>query len=442
MRTTTEGVKNLIKLIKTNFLNDDSLLSASFPPVKRTMFDHFDDIVPFFIFFGETNFLIEQVKIIKQKNFSLFDICSRQDMLLARNVDEYIGGLYSLWKETKDSLVKQVLDEGLKYLENKLFRNDFFYGTYYPKCNKTGKYYESWSAGLLETFCEMREDYPEKFAQAKKILSSWVHSEYFKTYQLFPYRYFESPFLCAMQKMASIFKRVKLADCPPTLTGGFEDYLKNIKTIFKNSFCSQMMKSNSTPAFALLEFYRATGDEIWLNNLKAWINSTLKTFYQNGNVFHLFLPNIKQGSIPGLAPALILCDLICDYSYFTGDKQFLPFAKNIIDRQLEKKLKNGLIPEFENGTYDHLDNQIDFAIAMRRYAELTGEDAYQKNSVELTEKVMTEHYTQNGYLTYSGDGKSASISPKYNSLVLKGFINLQTIEEKIYPKYHSLFKDR
>jgi len=35
-----------------------------------------------------------------------------------------------------------------------------------------------------------------------------------------------------------------------------------------------------------------------------------------------------------------------------------------------------------------------------------------------------------------------AIDPKYNALVLKGLINIITMDEVIYPKYHSLFKDR
>jgi hypothetical protein len=225
MKNAPEKINELIGLIKTEFLNDDGLLSASFPPSKRTMLDHFDDIVPFFIFFGEADFLVNQAKIVKEKNLSLFDICSRQNMLLARNVDEYIGGLYSLWQETKEPEVKQILDQALLCVGDKLLKNEFFYGAYHQKSNKTGKYYEPWSAGLLETCCEMRENYPEKFAQAEKILSSWLASEYFKKYRLFPYRYFKSRFLNFWQRIAANVGKTKTADSPPLLTGGIGDYL-------------------------------------------------------------------------------------------------------------------------------------------------------------------------------------------------------------------------
>ena len=50
----------IIGMFKTVFINSDGLISRINPPSNRTIFDNFDDIAPFFLFFDEEKFLIDQ----------------------------------------------------------------------------------------------------------------------------------------------------------------------------------------------------------------------------------------------------------------------------------------------------------------------------------------------------------------------------------------------
>jgi len=68
--------------------------------------------------------------------------------------------------------------------------------------------------------------------------------------------------------------------------------------------------------------------------------------------------------------------------------------------------------------------------------------SYKAMSVELTRRAIELHYSPDGYFTYSGNVAKNVIDPKYNALLLKGFVNLLTIDEPLYPQYYSLFKDR
>ena len=43
-----QKAKELIDIIKSRFINSESLLAKQYPPGARTLFDNFDDIVPFF----------------------------------------------------------------------------------------------------------------------------------------------------------------------------------------------------------------------------------------------------------------------------------------------------------------------------------------------------------------------------------------------------------
>ena len=80
----------------------------------------------------------------------------------------------------------------------------------------------------------------------------------------------------------------------------------------------------------------------------------------------------------------------------------------------------------------------------RRYAELSGDRLYLDRAREITEIALKVHFTTDGYRTYSGEVAGFNpIDPKYNALVLKGIINLLTLENrKIYPDLRDLFKDR
>ena len=72
--------------------------------------------------------------------------------------------------------------------------------------------------------------------------------------------------------------------------------------------------------------------------------------------------------------------------------------------------------------FAHIDNQVDFAVSLRRYAELSGEMGYKEIAKDLAETILDKYYTSEGYLTFVGNVKSNPISPKYNALLLKNMI--------------------
>jgi hypothetical protein len=212
---------------------------------------------------------------------------------------------------------------------------------------------------------------------------------------------------------------------------------------FISGYYSQLMKSNSTSAFALLEFYRTTGKQIWEESLSQWCESALNVFCTDGKVFREYYPTIDQRSVLSVTPAFILSDVICDVAWWIPTyKQYLPKIKQILSYQWDQRMANGLIPVYEGADFAHLDNQIDLAISFRKYAELSADTKFLERSQELTMRAIALHYSPDGYLTYSGEVPRKIIDPKYNGLLLKGMINLLTIEQPSYPKLVDLFKDR
>ncbi len=446
--------RELVDLIKTRFITANGLLARNYPVTHRTLFTDFDDIAPFFIFLDETEFLLSQVRIIRQKGESLLSLCTADGVLVTRTIDEWFGGLYALWKETADNVTFGLLEESVEFVLEYLMKDGFFSAAFYPDSKKAVSFYEPWSAGLLETFCEMRDRFPVGFEQAQKVLRDWVQDDYFSEYHLFPYRMYSSPVKKFIQKkILSGFFPIRSHSKSPTVVGPCRTRV--LKTLVKqfifysiNGLYSQLMKSNSTCAFALLEFYKATGDEFWLQNLIRWILSAIENFCDNGKVYMEFVPKSGAKRNAGITPAFILTDVICDTVYFAEDyiaqykDRLISVVKEIIDYAWQSRLENGLIPYRDGGDFAHIDSQVDFGVSFRRYAQLTGRQSYKDKSIELTKKVLEVHYSPDGYFTYSGNVPRTIIDPKYNALLLKGFANLITIDEPLYPNYYSLFKDR
>ena len=178
-------------------------------------------------------------------------------------------------------------------------------------------------------------------------------------------------------------------------------------------------------------------------------------------------PGVEVG--PGIAAAIIVCfwgGRLIDFLWpFTktgwgsdrawtdvgillenfGDKQItlsmlnsvreIINIQNILDYAWNNRLQNGLIPWMEGDTKAHLDSQVDFAISFRRYAQLADDPGYLLKSSEIMNNTVREHYSPQGYFTYSGQSEHNVIDPKYNALLLKGMINLVTIDSPLYPTY-------
>jgi hypothetical protein len=446
------NVKNkayeLIDNIKSKFITQSGLLARNYPVSNRTIFDNFDDIVPFFLYFGEEEFLLSQVRIIKKNNENILTLCAQQGTLVTRSIDEWFGGFYALWKKTGDQDTFRIISDSVRFVQDKLIDGDFLSAGYYISKKVRVPYYESWSSGILETFCEMREDFPDMFETSQKIMKKWLNDQYFQRYGLFPYRTHLSSFKQIIHKNVLSRLLPQRNSKPPSIDGrNFSDILKNPVKKFRfeltNGWYSQLMKSNSTCAFCLLEFYLATGNKFWLQNLARWIESVICNFCDEGKVYSEFFPEIGVKRDPAVTPAFIFADVICDVvAYLPEFKTFLPKVKEILDYHWKLRLENGLIPYHDGDNYAHIDSQVDFGVSLRRYAELTGENGYLNKSSDLTMLMLQQHYSSEGFFTFSGKIENNIIDPKYNALVLKGMINLLTIDQSIYPDNYSLFKDR
>lgn len=450
----------LINLIKTRFVLPNGLLSRQYPPRDRTIFDNFDDLAPFFLFFGEEEFLLKQVRLIRKNGDTMISLCMEDGVLATSAIDEWFGGLHALWTRTRDPSVFELLNESVEFVLSHLFDGDFLSAAFVRNRGPM-PFYEPWSAGLLETFCEMRGEFPQAFERAQTTMRAWVNEEYFKRYGLFPYRVFRSKAKNLMHHFAlsHLPPRSHTRAVSPARSKKPRELLRTALMHFRfettTGWYSQLMKSNSTPAFTLLELHRATGESFWLDCLERWIKAALEAFCEGGLVYSEYLPMVRRRCDPAATPAFIMVDVLCDAARAHPERfeRHLSHARAILDEHWQQRGAAGLIPEATGSTHApqahtraHIDRQVDFSVSLRRYAELTGDNAYRARAATLMLAALERHGTPDGFITFTSDSPLSEVTrvidPKYNALVLKGLANLLTLDEPLYGKYDALFKDR
>jgi hypothetical protein len=436
----------LAEIVKSRFLTPAGLLARHFPPGDRTLFDNFDDLAPFFLYLGEEAFLVDQIARVARRGETTASLLAHEGRIESRHLDEWVGGLYAVWRTTRAPVVKGVLDEALAFVRRHLLTGDGRLPAAVRLADgRRAPYWEPWSAGLLEVCAEMREDVPDLFDRARDALRGWVRHAYFAAHGLFPYRIFESPVRDALQRRVFARRRSHSYEgepprCPPWSPGGWR---RRAEWAVRNGWYSFLMKSNSTPAFTLLTFFEADGDRTWAGALDAWIAAAMSRFVEEGTVFQEWYPAGGVRRQPSEVSAFILCDVLCDAAAVRpAAAARRPAVKRILDAQWAARNADGLIPYHARPPLAHLDSQVDWSVTMRRYAERSGEVVYRDRARELMTAALAAHDSPDGYRTYSGPGAPGTIDPKYNALALKGLINLMTLEQPLYPGLHGLFKDR
>jgi len=469
---TTENASGfVIHLFKSSFLNGDGLISRSFPPGSRTIFDNFDDIAPFLVYFGESEFLLQQTRKLDHSSFET--LLTDNNVLYAAKIDEYLGGLNVLYRETNDSHVKALLDDAVaKCLRYFLVDQNHFSECFDFTRKRPSPFFSPWSAGLLETFLEISDLYPELTEIVANIMRGWISHDFFQMHGLFPFRASFSPALeWAGHRSAKrgqwcyhypyMEKLEGQANAGNPTQNGTLVLKKGVHsarllrrwaeyTFFESGHWAQLMKSNSTPAFTLIELYRKTGDDYWKDTLGTWVSSVKRHMVKPDGVHGTFYPPDKAGSA-SLTDGFILIDVLCDaWNGVARDSGYLELAGDIAEKCLSWRWENGLIPMTPNGDRDHLDNQVDFSISLRRIGEIAKKKDFLDTSFEIMESALSTHRTKDGYCTHvDRQGMPVSlpintIDPKYNGLLLKGVINLATRDQEIYasPELMDLFKDR
>ena len=449
-------VSFIIEMFKTVFINREGLISRSNPPANRTIFDNFDDIAPFLLFFDEEKFLIDQIKLLKNKSFE--EILAQNNLIYSYRIDEYLGGLYAVWKKTGDLTTKEMLDDGIgRVREYFCFGSDLF-GVYDICKKKTIKHTYFWSAGIIETFLEMIDEYQDLLHVVKPICDHWIennYSKFYTKYKLFPFRHTENRSLSLLNQISTIAgfyisHQPQIHNSYSILHKVYSQFKLFLFYLSSGQF-AQLMKSNSTFIFTLIRLFILTGDSKYRDTICFWIDSVAKKLIRENVVYGVFYKNLKIRDT-NLTHTFIFADILLDYCAFIELNQaYVGLTRAILEKRLKTMWQIGLLPIEIGGTIAHLDSNIDFAISLRRYGDLVHEAKWKQISINLIRNILSYFRSDDGFYSlidvhgnFLNSGMVNAVDPKYNGLLLKGIINAITIEDNMYDNLylHDLFKDR
>lgn len=439
--------KDLIRLIENKYLNRKGILSATYAPTDIHLLSDLDDFIPFFLYYGELNFVKDQ--ILKSKRLiHLSDLVMKNCRIVSYMNNEFIGGIARYYKMTLDGSVKPLLDRAMKGVK-KLLTRDGVISSYHNISNqKTSSISAPISGGMIEVLIDNADLYPDLGEIAYDSLDMWISSESFERYGLFLSKYHIKSklwnkifFLTHMPIPLKVQNRIGVNFF---MNGAWNNLVYHMPIGIK----VQTAKDNTNMVFSLIEAFRKTNYRRYKDAINRWIKIFSEKMIKDGRVYRYWqlYGRPKFVELDHCFPVLeILCDT---YAFVDLNKFYLKLAEEIITTCVnEIRWQIGLFPKMAGGKYNHLDIQTDFVVSFQRLYELTGKSEYAKMSDDLFQNILKYHYTENGFMTSidsEGRVRNPKIEPKYNALLLKSYIIMEDKKFRIYDSdfNHSLMKDR
>ncbi len=205
----------------------------------------------------------------------------------------------------------------------------------------------------------------------------------------------------------------------------------------------KIMKDNTNFSFGLLDIFRATKDQKYLDITRA-ITNQLASLFDN----KVFTNKLDEPGRIELTPSFAVLDYCCDAYVLSQDQTYINLARKIADFWLRKQSSNtGLMPMYSEGQKSYFDCETDMAVALTKLFEITDNKNYLLASNKILNGILNYHKTENGYElevdVHTGQILSNSIKTKFNALLIK-LLHLKSQKSSIYndPTLFMLMKDR
>tara|TARA_R110002110_G_scaffold54639_4_gene156689 strand:- start:11768 stop:13069 length:1302 start_codon:yes stop_codon:yes gene_type:complete len=182
-----------------------------------------------------------------------------------------------------------------------------------------------------------------------------------------------------------------------------------------------LFKDNTNCIWSILALYQKTGEPYWQEAIECWIDGFETHFFNNGDVY-LYLDQSLKGQSPALRAAFSVIDFMCDYAIATGSTRTEKLACRIADRWLTYQWPSGLFPESGDADHDHLDCNVDMAIALTKLSGINDRRSYLEAAQKTAKAIIAHHRTDLGYcLSVKKDGSpyDSRIIIKFQALMLK-----------------------
>lgn len=422
-----EEAKRIIKLLKENFLSKTGaffLERNKDQIVPNHIFPDLGDFLPFLLYFGEKELILNQIDIFKKtlrdgRLVSEFPSFGVTNLVKSYEYSDLLLGLYDYYladrkKESRDLLLANV------NMAIKSFNLDGNLSSfYYPKYGIHFPIIDTRDGTFIEIFTELYtlENDKTYLEIAKNIYKRLKSSAFYKENKLFPV-YIPTNYIGSLLR-SNKFKTI---------------------TICKN---------NTNTLFGLLSLYSQEKNEELLLDIYSMIYEIKKRATVSGFGIIQNPSQASQNNYAMLTASFPLIDFLCDFYMKIKDQEMLSLAKEMALFWIKLQGQTGLFPLHSNRKESFLDSETDMYVALSKLYEITKEEIY-KNSAEKCLDGIIKFHGSNDYILGvnidSGEIMNTTQRTKFISLFLKALILKIELQKgsKIYEddKLFNLLKDR
>lgn len=418
--------RRIIDLIKKDFINSQGALSLKRVDQKVSSFHIFPDMgdfLPFFLYFGEDQFISSQINIFQKtlKNkilFSEFKSMGIPGLAKSYEYSDLVFGLIDYDLSVGSQQSKELLDEQVKIMIN-IFNYSKNINSFYHPILKRLPILDSRDGMMIELFVELYKIKKEdRFLNlATNVYGQLVSSAFYKKYKIFP-------------------------------TLGPKSYLKILPS--KKFKEAEIAKVNTNTLYGILELYKVKKDEGLLKTIDQTVDAVIDKSIDGAGVMKTFTPKNPNYKKAFLTSSFMMLDFLCDLYQETRDNKYLNIAQKIADYWINLQSKStGLFPMYSNSNKTFLDSETDMAIALYKLFEITDNQKYQEAADTCYDGIIKYHGSKDYVLSVnvdSGETMDGQQKTKFLALFLKLLILKMKLDqgEKIYVNQDlfNLIKDR
>lgn len=395
-------VQETVHRFRTAYRREDGLLMISVHPDgsaqrRVPVIADFGDVLPFLEELGAADVVDEQLALAEPH---LWNGLYRRDgrVRLFLNHDWLLGLLELARQRDGDETLVRRVQTASRALHDHFQRDGFLidevpeWGPWtsrlWPASPFNGGYIELW----VEEAAMTQETAPLDWA--RDLARAWVETETFQEAGVFEPRH--SVRLPAMQPIRRRASTMR----------------------------ARLFKDNTNLLWGLLTLADATGESRWRDAVDRWLEGFVRHFYGAGLPFS-FLDRDLNGYEPTLKAAFSALDLLTDlHDAGVGEGRALDLARETAAVWLDLQWPNGLFPAAPGAEYDHLDANVDLAVAFVKLAALgvPEADRLAEAADRCRRAVLEHHAAPAGYVLAVdryGHPTDDRVLVKYQALITK-----------------------
>ncbi|MCJ8344411.1 hypothetical protein MJH12_02640 [bacterium] len=411
-----------INLIKA-FTNESNIISSTYPPSSLSIANNLDDLFPFFQYLGLDEVIQNQIDSMIQIN-GKFPTKNNVDIPLW-TYDEWIGALLISKDKRHHSIACEILSEIISKSHT-----HFMVPHLTNSSRNVLNYFIPRSYGIFEVVFENKDRIP-----------SDLYNHFLKLFDQTLTHISDKDFLPVIDKGGlNLFSQKYRLNLLNNFyhSKGYKRHIKIFLIKLLNYKFRKTMKESSNFLFSYLEFLKIYPQR------KDLYKKLIRNIIQTDGIPIKTFSTLKEYTV---CQSTAIIDNICDYIFFIEPSdEFINYAKELSNFFIEQFKKSKTLLRSEELKVSFVDEVMDFAIALKRVFEITDEKIYEEYANLIFASCKTFYDGQQFYYSYfdTEQQKGYTIDPKYNFLLLKGFIIFDLQKDKsIYSNelYH-LAKDR